>query len=164
MACSSFFHRARTDCHNVCGDQRDERVLVVWAYDVDHIIPTCQDFESKLIKLVWEGRSAFLSCGSSFASDKSEKSSLGITVDDKEAAAIVERKVESSRRLADDAGSKKDRGCNWGLGYFRSKRHADVERAHSTERPVRLLAALYAGVALGLSICECHREQNEGVC
>jgi hypothetical protein len=33
--------------------QHGERVLVVWADDPDSIIPLVQDFENKLIKLVW---------------------------------------------------------------------------------------------------------------
>ena len=131
-------------------------MLVVWGYDLDNIIPTCRDFEDKLIKLVWEGRSMFTnSCASSSTgSDVDEKSGsgLGLMVDDKEVAAIVEQKVESSKRQAGDGGSKKRHPFNWGLGYFKSKRH-DVERSGSAPRPVRLLAALYAGVALGLSIC-----------
>ena len=95
------------------------------------------------------------SCASSSTgSDMDEKSGsgLGLMVDDKEVAAIVEQKVESSKRQAGDGGSTKRHPFNWGLGYFKSKRH-DVERSGSAPRPVRLLAALYAGVALGLSIC-----------
>ncbi|KAI0681571.1 hypothetical protein BC835DRAFT_1425474 [Cytidiella melzeri] len=40
---------------------RDKRVLVVWAYNLDNIIPTCRDFEDKLIKLVWAQRAALSS-------------------------------------------------------------------------------------------------------
>ena len=36
--------------------QRDERVLVVWAPSVETIIPTCRDFEDRLIKLLWRSR------------------------------------------------------------------------------------------------------------
>ncbi|KAF7338492.1 Glyco-trans-2-like domain-containing protein [Mycena venus] len=35
---------------------RDERVLVVWSESLDAIIPTCQDFEDRLIKLLWRSR------------------------------------------------------------------------------------------------------------
>lgn len=41
----------------VCfGVQRDERVLVVWSDSIDTIIPTCHDFEERLIKLLWRSR------------------------------------------------------------------------------------------------------------
>ncbi|KAG6853092.1 hypothetical protein C0991_006924 [Blastosporella zonata] len=32
---------------------RDERVLVIWSDALDRIIPTCTDFEERLIKLLW---------------------------------------------------------------------------------------------------------------
>ncbi|KAK0475534.1 glycosyl transferase family group 2-domain-containing protein [Armillaria novae-zelandiae] len=35
---------------------RDERVLVVFTSSLDTIIPTCQDFEDRLIKLLWRSR------------------------------------------------------------------------------------------------------------
>ncbi|KAI0646077.1 glycosyl transferase family group 2-domain-containing protein [Trametes meyenii] len=35
---------------------RDERVLVVWSDSIDNIIPTCHDFEERLIKLLWRSR------------------------------------------------------------------------------------------------------------
>ncbi|KAJ7634171.1 glycosyl transferase family group 2-domain-containing protein [Mycena polygramma] len=35
---------------------RDERVLVVWSESLDAIIPTCHDFEDRLIKLLWRSR------------------------------------------------------------------------------------------------------------
>ena len=36
--------------------QRDERVLIVWSDSIDSIIPTCRDFEERLIKLLWRSR------------------------------------------------------------------------------------------------------------
>lgn len=36
--------------------QRDERVLVVWAPSIETIIPTCHDFEDRLMKLLWRTR------------------------------------------------------------------------------------------------------------
>lgn len=38
--------------------QRDERVMVIWSDDLDSIIPTCKDFEDRLIKLLWRSRPA----------------------------------------------------------------------------------------------------------
>ncbi|THH01974.1 hypothetical protein EW026_g833 [Hermanssonia centrifuga] len=35
---------------------RDERVLIVWSDSIDTIIPTCHDFEERLIKLLWRSR------------------------------------------------------------------------------------------------------------
>lgn len=146
--------------------QRDERVLVVWAYDLDNIIPTCRDFEDKLIKLVWAQRAAFVGAPSPSASASAVFLGAGPpgsgadtgVVDEKAVAAIVEQKVESSRRHAGDGGSKpaKARGCGWGLGYFKADR-ADAEQAGARGRPVRLLAPLYSGIAAALSVCESRR-------
>ncbi|EAU86690.2 hypothetical protein CC1G_06451 [Coprinopsis cinerea okayama7 len=35
---------------------RDERVLIVWSESIDRIVPLCQDFEERLIKLLWRSR------------------------------------------------------------------------------------------------------------
>ena len=36
--------------------QRDEAVLIVWADNLDHIIPLCNDFDEKLVRFVWHAR------------------------------------------------------------------------------------------------------------
>jgi hypothetical protein len=35
---------------------RDERVMLIWSESLDRIIPLCQEFEEKLIKLLWRSR------------------------------------------------------------------------------------------------------------
>ncbi|PPQ75054.1 hypothetical protein CVT26_012056 [Gymnopilus dilepis] len=35
---------------------RDERVMVIWSESLDRIVPLCQDFEERLIKLLWRSR------------------------------------------------------------------------------------------------------------
>lgn len=161
-------------------------MLVVWAYDLDNIIPTCRDFEDKLIKLVWSSRLALVGSGSfvigsssaigspavgsevglnlnekstpegDAAAKEGEGEAEGNGLTEKEVAARVSQKVQSSKRKHGGAGGK-SRGCRLGLGYFVS-RQEDVEKEGSTggeERPQRLLAPLYAGIAAGLSVCEC---------
>ncbi|KAH8116831.1 glycosyl transferase family group 2-domain-containing protein [Phellopilus nigrolimitatus] len=46
----------RADKEQCAAFIRDERVLIVWADNLDYIIPVCRDFEEKLIKLVWRAR------------------------------------------------------------------------------------------------------------
>ena len=126
----------------------------MWAYDLDNIIPTCRDFEDKLIKLVWNQRLAYGSLASSAAPSASD---VNLTekaveiVDEKEVAAIVEQKVDSSKRTD---GKQKSRGCRLGLGYFVSSKE-DIEKTAQgpSERPMRLLAPFYAGVSAAMSIC-----------
>ena len=168
--------------------QRDERVLVVWSYDLDNIIPTCRDFEDKLIKLVWRQRAAIMALSSQPGSPAGSAVNLGYpspspdaalaegdpekqgdqqqegsgVVNDKEVAARVQEKRDSSKRKAggkkegEGKGKDKDRKCKFGLGYFFVSDKPDVEkRAQGPgERPMKLLAPMYAGVAAGLSVCE----------
>ncbi|EEB90420.1 hypothetical protein MPER_11376, partial [Moniliophthora perniciosa FA553] len=47
---------------------RDERVLIVWSASIDAIIPTCQDFDDRLIKLLWRSRPAAATTSSTFSS------------------------------------------------------------------------------------------------
>lgn len=44
--------------------QRDERVMIIWSNDIDTIIPTCRDFEERLIKLLWRSRPSASGFGS----------------------------------------------------------------------------------------------------
>ncbi|TCD64806.1 hypothetical protein EIP91_003618 [Steccherinum ochraceum] len=131
---------------------RDERVLVVWAYNLDDIIPTCKDFEDKMIKLVWNQRLAYASLQSSVApSTTGSASDVNLAektketvVNEKEVAAIVEKKNRQPE--------KKKRSL-FGLGYFFSDQD-DVEKSADgpSERPMRLFAPFYGGIAAALSI------------
>lgn len=124
-------------------------MLVVWSYNLDTIIPTCKDFEDKLIKLVWNQRSAFSSLVSSTVASTTgsdvnlTEKSKEVVVDDKEVAAAVEKKKTEK---------KSKRRC--GLGYWFSD-HTDVEKTADgpSQRPVRLFAPFYGGIAAGLSLC-----------
>lgn len=129
-------------------------MLVVWAYNLDNIIPTCRDFEDKLIKLVWNQRNAAFSVPSS-AAPSSPGSDVNLTekpaavVDEKEVAAIVKEKEQSGKRKKDK------RSCSFGFGYFVSNKE-DVEKSADgpSARPMRLLAPVYCGLAAALSFCE----------
>ncbi|KAH8096816.1 glycosyl transferase family group 2-domain-containing protein [Cristinia sonorae] len=47
---------------------RDERVLVVWSDSIDTIIPTCNEFDERLIKLLWRSRPPAFGAPSSVSS------------------------------------------------------------------------------------------------
>ncbi|KAI0051592.1 hypothetical protein FA95DRAFT_1485075 [Auriscalpium vulgare] len=55
---------------------RDERVLVVWADSPESIIPTCGDFEERLIRLLWRARPGVPSLSSTAASAASHPVSV----------------------------------------------------------------------------------------
>ena len=50
--------------------------MVIWAYDLDAIIPTCKDFEDRLIKLLLRSRPAGLSTPSSLPGYRSYAGSM----------------------------------------------------------------------------------------
>lgn len=140
-------------------------MLVVWSYNLDNIIPTCRDFEDKLIKLVWNQRSAFTSLASSTVASSAQTSASDVNltekatevVNEKEVEAIIQRKKESSQ-------PKKSR--SWcGLGYWVSSGKGDVEKAADgpAARPTRLLAPIYGGFAAGLSVCKCYEMKVQSI-
>ena len=148
--------------------QRDERVLVVWAYNLDHIIPIVQDFEDKLIRLVWRTRPAVSSSVSAITGG-----SIGTLPPS--GASTQQKLVENSQ---DDAGTESqegaqqrgkgaadsNQGSSW-LGWRTTKGKAGLTTGDRTEkidvelgdetpelRPIRLLAPIYAGLGVGMSL------------
>ncbi|KAI0771442.1 glycosyl transferase family group 2-domain-containing protein [Irpex lacteus] len=143
---------------------RDERVLVVWSYNLDDVIPTCRDFEDKLIKLVWSRRATLedvneKSGAAAEGSDVNLNDRSGAEkIDEKALEEIVNRKQASSKR------HPKERSCKLGLGYFvSSKPDASKQKAQEastdlegsagtlTKRPMKLLAPIYCGITVALS-------------
>lgn len=154
--CGAFLVSTLSSCRLTPTDalsnaQRDERVLVVWSYHLDTIIPTCRDFEEKLIKLVWDHR-----FGSTFNSSIALPSSNSSSV-----AHLNEKPVEQAETKevvapAEDKrvkNSKKKRRC--GLGYWVTDKD-DIEKTAEgpSPRPIRLFAPVYNGLGVALSICE----------
>ena len=116
---------------------------------------TCEDFENKLIKLLWRKRHlwapATVASGAHSASASyAHLTEKAVVVDEKEVVAIAER--EAKQRQA--KRKAKRRGCKWGLGYFVSTQE-DAEKAidGTSDRPIRLLAPFYSGLSMGMSIC-----------
>jgi hypothetical protein len=145
---------------------RDERVLVVWTDDLDHIVPLCKDFEQKLIKLVWRSRPAsrhVTSTTASLASPFSQPTSkagsqvgLNDTIEeqDEKEAALEELAKEAPRAQAPPKKSF--------FSFGRKPKSSapstasDPEKASEPEpRPMRLFAPVYNGLAAALSICTC---------
>ncbi|KAI0074901.1 hypothetical protein K474DRAFT_1647395 [Panus rudis PR-1116 ss-1] len=132
---------------------RDEKVLVVWTYNLDDIIPACKDFEDKLIKLVWKRRSLFLSdMSSTIGSQSSDESGKAVA---SEPASVSEKEAQQSKEN-ENFTSSKDKAkprSRCGLGYWFTKKE-DVEKIATgpSARPIRLFTPFYAGLAAALSI------------
>jgi hypothetical protein len=164
----------------VIHDQRDERVLVVWADGPDTIIPTCNDFEERLIKLLWRARPGFGAAPSSsshpasYADSASAHSLVGITA--RGSAAPSERRVPVGRSTPGADATKEDdekamakvsiepQGVRTVKRRWYGRRvvveekrfpRADDEAEYGREkRPAMLYAPLYNGIAAGLSLGE----------
>ncbi|KZT65726.1 hypothetical protein DAEQUDRAFT_731159 [Daedalea quercina L-15889] len=129
---------------------RDERVLVVWSYALDTIIPTCRDFEEKLIQLVWKHRSAFSgSLASSIASSTNvSTSNINLTEKTRRSAVVTEKEVAE---LTENKEKSKPKKRNCGIFSYWVSAKDDVEKTASN-RPIRLFAPVYGGLAAALSI------------
>lgn len=132
-------------------------MLVIWAYQLDDIIPTYREFEDKLIKLVWNRRSTFSSAFSLPQSTVDSVATMKADIATEKAQAEVssseiknetpEASKESKQKV------RKARSC--GLRYWTSGKNDVEKRADGpSSRPTRLFAAVYAGIATALSICK----------
>ncbi|KAI0364861.1 hypothetical protein BV20DRAFT_812457 [Pilatotrama ljubarskyi] len=139
----------RADKEQCAAFIRDERVLVVWSYNLDSIIPTCRDFEDKLIKLVWKRRSAFASLASSVA-PSATPSDVNLT-EKSQTALVTEKEVPAPAPKDKSTPPKKKR--SWGLGYWKADA-SDLEKTAEgpSARPTRLFAPVYCGLGAALSL------------
>ncbi|KZT25599.1 hypothetical protein NEOLEDRAFT_1065128 [Neolentinus lepideus HHB14362 ss-1] len=140
---------------------RDERVLVIWSESLDTIIPICRDFEDRLIKLLWRSRpNAHLATSSS-----SHPNSLSGSVSGHSTTMFSPNAMPPPRFST--AGSKLGLGSSASLAdpeklpvddqpsqkvkrtWYGRKRIVDVD---PDERPVRIFAPIYNGLAAGLAL------------
>ncbi|KAF9447333.1 hypothetical protein P691DRAFT_776203 [Macrolepiota fuliginosa MF-IS2] len=52
----TMLHLPQADREQCAAFIRDERVMVIWSENLESIVPTCNDFEERLIKLLWRSR------------------------------------------------------------------------------------------------------------
>jgi hypothetical protein len=144
--------------------QRDERVLVVWSDTLDAIIPTCNDFENRLIKLLWRTRpnimtlspstSAIFSSGGHIAGmTASGLSSLAGSV-----SGHLDMQIPT-RTNGDQDKAYKTSSQQGLVAYFHGKtlREKDIELGEipsleKEERPTQLYAPIYNGLAAGMAL------------
>ncbi|PCH34589.1 hypothetical protein WOLCODRAFT_106236 [Wolfiporia cocos MD-104 SS10] len=138
----------RADKEQCAAFIRDERVLVVWSYSLDTIIPTCRDLDEKLIQLVWKNRSAFASLASSSA-PSTTASNAHLTekvpaLDEKEVAAVAKKKEAPKK--------KKRRSCGLFRYWVSDKQDVEKSAEGPSNRPMRLFAPFYGGLGAAMSI------------
>ncbi|KAF7297159.1 Glyco-trans-2-like domain-containing protein [Mycena indigotica] len=127
--------------------RRDERVLVVWSDSIDAIIPTCQDFEDRLIKLLWRSRpTGPLSTPGSISGSILSHSSLAARPFDseKQAGLLPDQEKLTKAKVRRNWYGKK-------VGVETTIVAADVESGLRDRRDAKLYAPIYNGLAAGLS-------------
>ena len=149
--------------------QRDERVLVVWAPSIETIIPTCHDFEDRLMKLLWRSRPPVVAEGVGTSSNSVSGHSAQ--------AANPFRTPTPSRYssvfgffpptpnpgLTDTVTTPRSNDPEKGIPVVETKTKrtwygkrytVDVDPNAPIPRPTVLYACVYNGLAAGLSLCE----------
>uniref|UniRef100_A0A8H7XRP5 Glycosyltransferase 2-like domain-containing protein n=1 Tax=Psilocybe cubensis TaxID=181762 RepID=A0A8H7XRP5_PSICU len=145
---------------------RDEHVLVVWSDNLDNIVPLCNEFEEKLMKLVWRSRhhttpSIVTSASNSSApstaasnvnlNEKTTRSSITVPDPAVVSAALAEKEVTTA--APETPPKKKFWNWSWKLSAKKSpSASSDPEKRAAQARPIRLFAPIYGGLGLGLSV------------
>ncbi|KAJ7366666.1 glycosyl transferase family group 2-domain-containing protein [Mycena albidolilacea] len=142
---------------------RDERVLVVWSESLDAIIPTCQDFEDRLIKLLWRSRPTGPASSNpgSLAGSVFSHSSLPTRPSgpyDPEKPMPVNSSPNARLNPSDENDEKLRTKTkvrrNWygrKVGVTTTSIAPDVESGLRDRREAKLYAPIYNGLAAGLS-------------
>lgn len=135
--------------------QRDERVLVVWAYNFDDIIPACRDFEERLVQFLLSQRPSYSALVQSVA-PSATASAVFLDSDDKVAQTVDEKPSLTAVVATSTPATKQDkaRTCpHVGVFHYFVSSKDDVERIADgpSARPMRLLAPFYSGLAGALS-------------
>lgn len=144
---------------------RDERVLIVWADELDRIVPLCAEFEEKIMKLVWRSRPLTPSVvtsttnsvtpsttGSNVNLNEKTPTTLVTVTDAAVAVALASKEISGT---ADEASVSNRWKWSWRLSRKRPSAAIsdDLEKgsAGREARPIRLFAPVYGGLGLGLS-------------
>ncbi|KIY43226.1 hypothetical protein FISHEDRAFT_53946 [Fistulina hepatica ATCC 64428] len=131
---------------------RDERVLVVWSDDLDTIVAQCNEFDEKLMKLVWRSRPTLSTASTNFSLTSSRAASDSELNPRERHDQNVDEKAQDN--LAAKSKPKKARQCKWLSWKLSSTGSAekDPEKAQGlSPRPIRLFAPVYGGLGAALS-------------
>ncbi|KAJ7650952.1 glycosyl transferase family group 2-domain-containing protein [Roridomyces roridus] len=132
---------------------RDERVLVVWSDSLDGIIPTCQDFEDRLIKLLWRSRPTVSSSVSGMGSMGGSVMSHS-SLPTRPSASQGLHDPEKPMQEGDQLRTKERVRRNWygkKVGVTTTTVAADIEAGLRDRRAPKLYAPIYNGLAAGLA-------------
>ena len=137
----------------------------MWSDDLDHIVPLCNEFDEKLMKLVWQSRSMVAT--PSFITSINTSSAPSATDSDvnlNEKAAIASDGVMEAATKMENAAAENEapqperKFWSWKLSSkkYSAKTSSDAEKGSGgpQARPIRLFAPVYGGIGCALSICK----------
>jgi hypothetical protein len=144
---------------------RDERVLVVWSDSLDNIIPTCHDFEERLIKLLWRSRPTMgtLSGSSHQGSvagsvsghshhgspNAQQPTRLSVMMGANPNASMSQASLADPEKIGSSSGAKKTKTVRT---WYGRKKTVEYDPEEKDPRPTRYFAPFYNGIAAGLSL------------
>jgi hypothetical protein len=141
--------------------KRDERVLIVWADELDRIIPLCAEFEEKIMKLVWRSRTRASSVLSSTTNSVTPSTTASnVNLNEKTPTPITDAAIATvlaGKEIPGAADEPPTSTWKWGWKLSKARPSAaisdDLEKgpAGQEARPIRLFAPIYGGLGLGLS-------------
>ncbi|KAH6902701.1 glycosyl transferase family group 2-domain-containing protein [Coprinopsis sp. MPI-PUGE-AT-0042] len=132
---------------------RDERSVVLWSYDLEHIIPLCKDFEEKLIKHIWRTRN--------IARKQVESTNASVfgPHSRQDSGAELNEKAGDTAEQAPPEQAKKGGFLSWWRlspqNPNPSPNETDAEKAKRKERKLIMIGPVYAGLGAGLSAYFC---------
>ncbi|KAF8908094.1 glycosyl transferase family group 2-domain-containing protein [Gymnopilus junonius] len=116
---------------------RDERVMVIWSESLDRIVPLCQDFEERLIKLLWRSRPTQPS--SSYHGTGTSASAAGSVNDHSSAEALGPNGSNTNGSLGGRApGSRPPSMFRGATGSIVKGLYGEQGREYDPEDPVRI--------------------------
>lgn len=150
--------------------QRDERVLVVWATSVETIIPTCHDFEDRLIKLLWrtrppppvvEGTGSPSNSASGHSAQPNNPFQTPVTSRHNSVFGFFPptpgpglTDTVTTPRFGDPEKGFLEIKTKTKTTWYGKKYTVQVDPNTPAPRPTVLYACVYNGLAAGLSLCE----------
>jgi cellulose synthase/poly-beta-1,6-N-acetylglucosamine synthase-like glycosyltransferase len=150
----------RADKEQCAAFIRDERVLVCWSDHLNGIIPICQDFDDRLIKLVWRHRPqglhsrepSILSMGAHsdpFGSQAAIAPTDRGSIPDTPTPAETKEKEEEPKKPEEQPPKKSFFG--WRSAKPRTQ-DEDPEKEKEVKRPTKLIAPIYNGLGVALAL------------
>ncbi|KAJ7049552.1 glycosyl transferase family group 2-domain-containing protein [Mycena amicta] len=153
-------HLAQAEKEQCGAFLRDERVLIVWSDDIDSIVPLCNDFQEKLVKLVWgfrTGADSIITSASTSVAPSTNASYVNLA-EKPELPSVTDAAATAAAVIAvvEPPAQKSRWWWSWKLGK-RSTTPAprDIEKQSTSgreDRPIRLFAPFYGGLGAGLSL------------